>query len=280
MRAGLRGVGAGVVLRRDLHHIAAADVQAFEAVQNGQRFAGAQATDLRGSGAGCEDRVQAVDIERHIGRAIAHYGAGHAHDFGNTQCGYLLGMHHRHADIFGKLPQVFRRTADTDLDAARRVQHAVEHRQPERPAVVETGLVKRASGIAVRVDMHHAQRLRTPQGFHDRVGDGMVAAYSKRQHALVGHAVVPGLQVFDAHGQAVAAAKGYIAHIGHTQTVHGRDVEHMVVGADALDGTQRTRPEARAGPVAGTQIHRRAHQRHLQIAKVRVLCVHGAVRCG
>ena len=41
---------------------------------------------------------------------------------------------------------------------ARRVEHAVEHRVAERPAVMELGLVEGAAGVAMRVDVDHADR--------------------------------------------------------------------------------------------------------------------------
>ena len=70
-------------------------------------------------------------------------------------------MDHGHAGFVGELPQIFGRAADADLDRARRVEHAVEHRVAERAAMVELGQVEGAAGVAMGVDMDHADRARS-----------------------------------------------------------------------------------------------------------------------
>ena len=144
--------------------------------------------------------------------------------------------------------------------------------------MVETRLVKLATGIAMRVDMYHAQSLLCTQRFHDRVGDGMVAAYRQRKHALRCNVPVPLLQVFYAHRQAVTTAKRHIAYIADAQRMDRRHLEHMVVRSDALDSTKCARAKARAGPIARTQVHGCAHQRHLQVTKIRRLGVYRKCR--
>ena len=141
---------------------------------------------------------------------------------------------------------------------------------------MKTGLVKLAAGVAMGVDVHHADGPAAPYCFHDRVGNGMVPAHGERKHGLVYHQVVPGLKVFHAHGQAVAAAKRHITHVCHPQRVHRGDLQHVVIGADALNGAHGARAKAGAGAVAGTQVHGRAHECYLQIAKIRRLGVYRA----
>ena len=71
LRAGMRRVGGRVILRRDLDDVAADDVEALEAAQQLQHLARRQAADLRRAGAGREGRIEAVDVEGQIGRAVA-----------------------------------------------------------------------------------------------------------------------------------------------------------------------------------------------------------------
>ncbi len=64
------------------------------------------------------------------------------------------------------------------------------------------------------------------------------------------------------------------------QILHRRAVEHVVVGADALDSAQRPRPEARAGAVGDAEVHRHADHGDLQIAEIRIVVVDLHVRRG
>ena len=167
LRAGMRGVGGGIVLRRDLDDVAADDVEALQAAQDFQHFARGQPADFRRAGARREGRVEAVDVEGEVGRPVADDLSRLLDDGRDAQAGHFLGVDHGHAGLVGELPQIFGRAANADLDGARRVEHAVEHRVAERPAMVELGQVVGAAGVAMRVDVDHADRAascRRPSG--------------------------------------------------------------------------------------------------------------------
>ena len=48
----------------------------------------------------------------------------------------------------------------------------------------------------------------------------------------------------------------------------GAHPQHVFVGADAFDGPQSARPEARAGAVGDPEVHRHADQREIQPAEI------------
>ncbi len=47
-------------------------------------------------------------------------------------------------------------------------------------------------------------------------------------------------------------------------SLDGRAFQHVLVGADALDGAHRARPEPGAGPVGDAEIHRHADERDVE----------------
>ena len=103
------------------------------------------------------------------------------------------------------------------------------------------------------------------------MGDRMVAADRQRHDAGIDDLVDAPLDVVVAELQPVAALERHVADVGDAQIMHRRAVEHVIVGADALDGAQRARPEARARPVGDAEIHRHADHRHLQIAEIGIV---------
>ena len=104
--------------------------------------------------------------------------------------------------------------------------------------MVEFGLVEGAAGVAMRVDMDHADRALLADGLQDRMGDRMVAADRQRHHAGIDDLVDAPLDVLMAVFQPVAAVERHVADIGDAQIEYRCAVEHMIVGADALDGAQ------------------------------------------
>ena len=85
-----------------------------------------------------------------------------------AQLAELLGMDDRHAAVVGELPQILGAAADADLDGALGVEHARQHRLPERSAVMELGALEGAAGIAVGIDVHHAERPPGAERLQDR----------------------------------------------------------------------------------------------------------------
>src|SRR6476620_6688217 len=70
LRPGMRGIGGGVILWCDLHHVAADEIDALQAAQNRLRLARGEAANLWRAGARREGRVEAVDIEGQVGRPV------------------------------------------------------------------------------------------------------------------------------------------------------------------------------------------------------------------
>lgn len=266
----MRGVGGGVVRRRHFHQVAANDVQARQPPQHGLGLAHRHAANLGRAGAGRESGIQAIDVERHIHGRVADDGSRLGDDGVHPKPRNVLRMDHGHAGFIRELPQVFGRSTDADLDRARRVEHAFQHRLAEWPAVMEAAAVEGAAGVAMRIEMHQRHGLPGAQRPQDGQCHGMVAAHRERRDAGCHEFLVGRVDVLVRLFQAVAAAHRHVADVGHAQLAHRRALERMVVGADPLDGAQRARPEATAAAVAGAQIHRHAEQRHLQVAEIRL----------
>ena len=72
----------------------------------------------------------------------------------------LLDHHHAHAGVEGVLPHLahVERAADADLYDALGVQQAFVHCDLERRAVVEAGTAIVIAGVAMGVDVDHAER--------------------------------------------------------------------------------------------------------------------------
>ena len=62
-RAHQGGIAGLIVGRRDLHDIAADQIQAAQPTQQALRLERRDAADLGRAGAGCVDRVEPIDIE-------------------------------------------------------------------------------------------------------------------------------------------------------------------------------------------------------------------------
>ena len=139
--------------------------------------------------------------------------------------------------------------------------------------MLELGEVVGAAGVAMGVDVDHADGALLADGLEDRVGDRVVAADRERHHAGVDDLTDAALDVLMAELEPVAAAERHVADVGNAQLLHRGAFEHVVVGADALDGAQGARAEARARAVGDAEIHRHADHRHLQVAEVGIVVV-------
>ena len=180
LRADLRGVGRRIVLRRDFDHVAADDVETGQAAQDAEHFARREPADFGRAGARGEARIDAVDVEAHVSGPSPTTSRALATTAGNAHRGHVLVVQHRHPAVVGKLPQVFGAAADADLDRAFRIEHAGQHRLPERSAVMKLGPFVHACRVAVRIDVDHADRPIAANRLEDRIGDRMVAAHRQR----------------------------------------------------------------------------------------------------
>ena len=89
-------------------------------------------------------------------------------------------MDHGHAGFVAERPQGLGRTADADLDGALGIQHAVLDGDAERAAMVVLVAEQLRAGIAMGVEMDHAERPVGGNRLHDRQGDRVVAAAGQR----------------------------------------------------------------------------------------------------
>ena len=80
-----------------------------------------------------------------------------------------------HAAVVGELPQIFGPAADADLDGPLGIEHACQHRLPERPAMVELG-PQGPARVAMGVDVHQPDRPPSRPPPQDRQRDRVVAA--------------------------------------------------------------------------------------------------------
>ena len=175
-----------------------------------------------------------------------------------------------HAALVGEFPQILSAAADTDLDRALGVEHARQHRLPERPAVMELRALEGRARIAMRIDMHHADRLAGAQRLQDRQADRMIAADAQRRDAGRDHPGEERLDVLVAVLEAEAAAEGNVADIGDCQLGERRQAMDVMVRPDSLDRPHSARAEPRTGPIGDAEVHRHAHQCHVEAAEVRL----------
>ena len=96
------------------------------------------------------------------------------------------------------------------------------------------------------VDMDHADGTLLADGFQDRMADRVVAADRQRNYAGLDDLVDALFDIVMAEFEPVAALERHVADIGHAQIMHGRTAEHVIIGADALDGAHGARPETGA----------------------------------
>src|SRR5262249_8532874 len=113
-----RGIAGRVVLRRDLDHVAANRVYPAQAMQDPLSLAGREPAHLGCAGAGREGRIETVDIERNVGRAVADDLEGPLDHALDAHLLDVLDMKHRHAGIVGKFPQELGGAANADLNGA------------------------------------------------------------------------------------------------------------------------------------------------------------------
>ena len=179
-------------------------------------------------------------------------------------------MDHRHAGLIGELPEVLRPAPDADLNDALGVEHAVEHRLPEGPAVMEFRALVGAGRVTMGVDVDHADRAPGADRPEDRIGDRMIPADRQRRDAGLDDRAEGRLDILVAAFQRVAGAEGHVADVGRLDHAERRRAEDMVHGPDALDGAHRARPEPRAGAIGHAQIHRQADDGDVEPAEVRL----------
>ncbi len=134
--------------------------------------------------------------------------------------------------------------------------------------MMEARAFQRAAGVAMRIDMDHADGSATADSAQDRIGDGMIAADGQRHHAGIHHLGEVCLDVGVRLLQAVAAAERHIADIRQRVIDDGRHAQHMLEWPDAFDLAHRPRAKPSAGAIGRAQIQRNADERQVQSGEV------------
>ncbi|KWF88840.1 hypothetical protein WL94_16525 [Burkholderia cepacia] len=174
-----------VVLRRHLDQISADDVQAGEPAQEGLHFPDSQSPDFRCSRSRCKGRVDAIDIACDIYPPIANDLSCFRDDHFNTVFIDVFCVDDRHPRFVRKLPQVFRRAANADLDGACRVDHTFKDCMAERSAMMKLASVERPARVAMRINMDQSNGFALSQRAKNRQRNGMVSTDRDRHNTGV-----------------------------------------------------------------------------------------------
>ena len=140
---------------------------------------------------------------------------------------------------------------------------------------MKLGSLERAVGIAVRVDMNHANRPISAQRFKNRISNRMIATHRKWDHA---GRTNPPEECLDIGMTLLETEATFHRHVPYVCCMHmqqWRDPQCMFVGADPLYRPNRAWAEPRSGAVGDAEIHRHADQRHIQATQIRG---HGRLR--
>src|SRR5208282_2304486 len=175
-------------------------------------------------------------------------------DGGNSERAELLDLDDRHAGCIGELPVEVCRTSNADLNRALRIQHSVEYGQAKGTSVMKFRAVEGAHRVAVRVDVHQADRALAPKRLENRVAHRMSSAHRQRPHTPVGEAAVESFDILDRLLQTEAAAKGYVADIRRLDASLRHAPLRGVVGPNALDVAHGARTEAGARAIRHAKI--------------------------
>ena len=125
-----------------------------------------------------------------------------------------------------------------------------------------------AAGIAMGIQMDHANRTILAHRTLDRIADGMITTNGNRDHTDINDFGKVILDILMAAFQRKTAAKRYIPNIGNLALGTGHHAQHMFIRANAFDITHRTRAKPRPCPVGHPQIHRHPDKRNIKTGKI------------
>src|SRR6266516_1491415 len=179
------GDAASVEWWRDLVQIGADEIEAPEIADQTLGFKRREAAGLRRSRSRRIDRIKRVDIEREISGAAADDLSRLLGCPPPALVVELLNRNHAHATVVAELPHFgdVEAAADPDLDRALRIDEPLLDRPAEWRAVMETRAEIVVTGIAVGIELNHAERSIFGNGSQDRQRDRMIAAHRQRGYA-------------------------------------------------------------------------------------------------
>jgi uncharacterized protein YecT (DUF1311 family) len=274
----LSSIGRRVVLRRNLYHVAADDVQACETTNYRLSLAHGQSANLWRASPRCEGGIKAIHIEGKIEAACSDNVAGAVDDGGDTQAVDLLSMNHGHTGFVRELPMIFGRSTNPNLNRSLRIEHAFQNSMPKGTAMMEFASIIRPSGIAVGVDMHKSYRSVPPENSQYWERDRMIATHAHGNRPAAHDRLNRGFDVLMASEEIVPATERHIADIRYPQFSQGCRAQCVIVRADAFDGSQRAWTETRASAVADAKIHRSPEKGNVQAVKRQRAPINGSMR--
>ena len=147
-------------------------------------FQRGDATDLRCAGSRRIHRIQPVDIEAHISRAVADHSSCFLDGCFDAEFVELLHVNHAHATVVAELPlgSIVETAANTDLDGAFRVQQPFFDCASEGGAMVELGAQVVVAGITMSVEVNHADALLSRNGSEYGKCDRVITTRCNRYH--------------------------------------------------------------------------------------------------
>ena len=181
-----RGVAGWVERRRHLDDVAADEVETVEAADHALRLGRREAADLRRAGSRRIDRVEPVDVEADIDRAVADDPPRLGDHLIRAEPEEFLDMDDADAGVLGPILLVGRihRAADADLDHPLRVDQPLLDGAAERRAMgIFLAAEIAVAGVGMGVEMHDPDRPLAGDRAQDRQGDEMIAAGRQRRRS-------------------------------------------------------------------------------------------------
>src|SRR5215472_1176756 len=149
-----------VVAGRDLDDVRADQLERGERAEHAEQFAAGQAAGLRRSRAWGVRRVEHVDVDGDVRRAVTDpLGDALGHPGDAEPVGLRRGDQlEADVGIPGEVGTREQRSPDPDVNAARRVEQALLEGAPEWRAMGVSGAEVRVPGVQVRVEVDHGDR--------------------------------------------------------------------------------------------------------------------------
>ena len=259
-----KGGDIGVVIgRRDFDDVHPAPVDVGERPQRGERLGRTQTAGHRRPGAGCEGRVERVDVEAEIGRPRPDPRLDARGDAARAECEAGIDVEDFDAAI------ARRHGANADLDRPAGIDEPLGHGARHESAVRHFRAVV-VPGVLMGIELHEGERpMGRRMGAQQRQGDEMIAAERHQMDA----------RFDDLAGLRLDRRRGLREPLIFEETIaaidHCERFERIAPGGIlriAVEGrrrpSDRRRSEPRPRPVRGRAVERHAPDRNLGLGEV------------
>ncbi len=252
-----------VVGRRDLHDVSTDHIGADQTSQAVQQLPAGHAARFRGPGAGGVRRVEHIDIDRDIDRAVPESGP-HPLDHGGEPVDLeVVGADHLETEhlVIGEVCRCVERSPNADVQAVFGIEQSFLAGPAERGAVGERRTEVGIPGVQVGIEVQHRDRtVVSVQRSEQRQRDGVVAAEGDELGAALAQLVGCALDRGDGLGD-VERVHRDVTGVGDLMHRERLDVEARVVRPQQLGcGADVLRAEAGPWPVRDSGVERDADQ--------------------